>query len=73
MKGLLLRSLEEHMLLEMIYMSTNNQISQRRILVTDMNDSTIRAYCYLRKQTRLFKIENILSIMPQSFYGQKLG
>ncbi|WP_449622523.1 hypothetical protein [Robertmurraya sp. Marseille-Q9965] len=63
MDRLLLRSLNEQIPVEMIYISSSNLISQRKILVTHINDTTIRAYCYLRKQSRLFKIENILSIM----------
>lgn len=63
MDRLLLRSLNEQIPVEMIYLSSTNQITQRKIVVTHINDTTIRAYCYLRKQSRLFKIENILSVM----------
>ncbi len=73
MKGLLLRSLEEHMPIEMIYISSNNQITQRKIVVTEINPSTIRAYCYLRRQTRLFKLDNILSVMVPRKYNRQIG
>ncbi|MEQ2525778.1 hypothetical protein WMO40_03605 [Bacillaceae bacterium CLA-AA-H227] len=63
MDRLLLRSLNEQIPVEMIYLSTTNQFTKRKIIVTHINDTTIRAYCYLRKQSRLFKIENILSVM----------
>ena len=61
--GLLERSLRENIPLEMIYLSNHNQITQRKIIVKQHAASSIRAYCYLRKQTRIFKIENILSVM----------
>lgn len=68
MEGLLLRSIEEKMPLEMIYLSEDNQISQRKLLVKEVNNEYILAYCLLRKQVRTFKRENILSIMPNKRY-----
>ncbi|MDR7000768.1 hypothetical protein [Neobacillus niacini] len=64
MEGLLYRSIEEHMPLEMIYLSENQQLSQRKLIVKGIHDEYIRAYCLLRKQVRTFRRENILSIMP---------
>lgn len=66
MDGLLLRSIEENLPLEMIYLSEDQQISQRKLLVKEVNDEYIRAYCLLRKQIRTFRRENILSIMPNT-------
>jgi predicted DNA-binding transcriptional regulator YafY len=64
MDGLLLRSIEENIPLEMIYLSEDQQISQRKLFVKEVHDEYIRAYCMLRKQVRTFRKENILSIMP---------
>jgi len=66
MDGLLLRSLEENIPLEMIYLAENHELSQRKLIVKEVNDEYIRAYCLMRKQMRTFKRENILSIMPES-------
>jgi predicted DNA-binding transcriptional regulator YafY len=66
MDGLLIRSIEENIPLEMIYLAENQELSQRKLIVIEVNDDYIRAYCLLRKQTRTFKRENILSIMPDS-------
>ena len=66
MDGLLLRSIEENIPLEMIYLSKDQQISQRKMVVKEVNDEYIRAYCFLRKQVRTFRRENILSIMPNN-------
>jgi predicted DNA-binding transcriptional regulator YafY len=66
MDGLLLRSIEENIPLEMIYLSSDQQISQRKLLVKEVNDEYIRAYCLLRKQVRTFRRENILSLMPNT-------
>ncbi|MCL6574333.1 MAG: hypothetical protein K6T88_22085 [Bacillus sp. (in: Bacteria)] len=65
MDGLLMRSIEENVPLEMIYLADNQEVSQRNLLVKEVNNEYIRAYCLLRKQIRTFKRENILSIMPK--------
>ncbi|NRD78464.1 hypothetical protein HPT25_13910 [Bacillus sp. BRMEA1] len=64
--GLFLRSIEENIPLEMIYLADNHVITQRRLIVKEVNDEYIRAYCLLRKQVRTFKRENILSLMSES-------
>ncbi|UQD53290.1 hypothetical protein C0971_15620 [Bacillus methanolicus] len=64
MNGLLKRSLESGELLEMIYLSDKNQLSQRKIKVVDISSNTFRAYCFTRRQPRIFKLSNVLSIGP---------
>jgi predicted DNA-binding transcriptional regulator YafY len=71
MDRLLLRSLEENIPLEMIYLSRDQQISQRKLLVKEVNDEYIRAYCLLRKQIRTFRRENILSLMPNTRFNNR--
>lgn len=65
MDGLFLRSIEENIPLEMIYLSENQELSQRKLIVKEVNDEYIRAYCLLRNQMRTFRRENILSVMPE--------
>ncbi|MEH7110126.1 hypothetical protein [Bacillus sp. JJ1764] len=67
MDGLFLRSLEEKTPLEMIYLADNQEITQRKLIITEVNVGYIRAYCLLRKQVRTFKRDNILSIMPETY------
>lgn len=57
-------AVESKILLEMIYMSSGGVITQRIIEVYEISDTTIKAFCHLRKRTRTFKIENILSVLP---------
>ncbi|MFH5779038.1 WYL domain-containing protein [Heyndrickxia oleronia] len=64
MKGLLLRAVESHKNLEMIYQSNKGEITQRVIRVEKVGEQSFRAYCYTRKQVRTFKLSNILSIAP---------
>ncbi|UQD53125.1 hypothetical protein C0971_14645 [Bacillus methanolicus] len=46
MNGSLKRSLESGEILEMIYLSDKNQLSQRNIKVVDISSNTFRAYCF---------------------------
>ena len=64
MKGILLRAASDKKPIEMIYMSKDNRISQRTIRVIAVNDSKIKAFCYVKKQYRIFNIDNILSVAP---------
>lgn len=64
MERALLKALNEKQPIQIIYLSDKQKITQRTILVTEINPHTIRAYCFLRKQRRLFKIINILSAFP---------
>ncbi len=66
MNQLFFRSIHEHLPLEVIYLSENHEFSQRKLIVKEVHDHYIRAYCLLRQQMRTFKIDNILSIMPDS-------
>ncbi len=61
---MLYRAMSENLPLEIIYLSTKGQITQRTIIIKEINRATIRAYCFLRKQMRYFLIHNILSAMP---------
>lgn len=63
MNGLLKKSLTENLPVEMIYLAANNEITQRRIIVKEMHEHYFKAFCFLRKADRLFKKENILSVM----------
>ena len=66
MDGLFMRSIENNIPLEMIYLSENQELSQRKLIVKEVNDEYIRAYCLLRKQMRTFRRDHILSVMPES-------
>lgn len=53
-------SLERGRVITIIY-NGESGISERNIKVLEIQDNKIKAYCYLRRQIRFFKIENILS------------
>ncbi|SHJ13723.1 hypothetical protein [Lutispora thermophila] len=53
-------SLERGRVITIIY-NGESGISGRNIKVLEFKGDKVKAYCYLRKQIRYFKIENILS------------
>ncbi|RHW43258.1 hypothetical protein D1B31_00845 [Neobacillus notoginsengisoli] len=64
MNGMLLRSMEENMPLEVIYLSKKNELTQRKMIIRAIRGNDVYAYCLLRNKLRTFKLENILSARP---------
>ncbi|MEK5522113.1 hypothetical protein B5V89_05240 [Heyndrickxia sporothermodurans] len=64
MKGLLLKSATTGEHLEMIYLSAKGEITQRIIRAERIGEESFKAYCFTRRQSRTFKISNVLSIAP---------
>ncbi len=60
----LMKSMDRHMVLEMMYISKDGTISKRRIEVLQVGEVSFRAYCYLRKSNRTFTIDNVLALVP---------
>jgi predicted DNA-binding transcriptional regulator YafY len=48
----------------MMYLSKDGAISERKIKVLQVGEVSFRAYCYLRKFNRTFKIDNVLALVP---------
>ena len=53
-------SLDRELIVTIMYIK-DTEITMRNIKVLSMDEDHIKAYCYLRKQNRVFKKENILS------------
>lgn len=62
MNHLLKRAQADQTPIEIIYINGQNQLSQRVIKVLSVNDASIKAYCYTKRQFRIFKRANILSV-----------
>ncbi|MGG4488698.1 hypothetical protein [Metabacillus idriensis] len=65
MKVLLEKSKNQQMPIEMIYLSEKGLLTQRMILVNEINEHYIKAYCFSKQQIRIFKKGNILSAAIQ--------
>ncbi|MFC5591259.1 transcriptional regulator [Sporosarcina soli] len=60
----LMKSMNRHYVLEMMYISKDGTISKRRIEVLQVGEVSFRVYCYLRKSNRTFTIDNVLALVP---------
>ncbi|MED0757432.1 hypothetical protein P4S93_17500 [Aneurinibacillus thermoaerophilus] len=49
---------------EIIYLDRNGQLNQRKIRLLSVKDGKIRAYCFKRRATRYFSVENVLAMRP---------
>ncbi|MED2949452.1 hypothetical protein P4254_20390 [Bacillus subtilis] len=64
MESILKRSLTEKTPLDIIYIRNDGLITKRSIIVRQINQSYIRAYCFSSRQTKTFTIVNILAVSP---------
>ena len=56
-----------------IVYAANNILTKRTIEVLEIRENEIQAYCYLRKQIRTFKIDNILAAEYVKAYIKRSG
>ncbi len=59
-KYFLKASLERNRIINIIYLK-DTEITERSIRVYEISNGNIKAFCFLRNQNRVFKIDNILS------------
>jgi predicted DNA-binding transcriptional regulator YafY len=64
MDGILTRAISNKQTIEIIYVDAKQQITQRSVLPFGVIGQQLKAYCFLRKQFRLFDLENILAASP---------
>ncbi len=64
MENVLERCREQQTPAEIIYLSEKGEISQRIIVVNELNRTYCRAYCTSKHAVRTFKLKNILSCRP---------
>lgn len=64
MRDKLIRYQNYKELVDMIYISNDGEISQRRIKVLGVSNDSFKAYCFMRSSTRTFNINNVLALVP---------
>lgn len=64
MRNNVIKAIETNYVVDMIYLAKNGDVSKRRIKVLQIDGDLFRAYCYLRRSNRTFKIDNILAFVP---------
>ncbi len=73
MHGVLMRAMEKKEPVLLIYLDAKSQITQRKVHPFELKGRTLKAYCALRRQTRLFNLDNILSVFPDKLSMRKSG
>ncbi|GGD12780.1 hypothetical protein [Pontibacillus salipaludis] len=64
MEGMLVNAKQDRETLEMIYLSKDGRLSQRKVRIIRVGASFILAYCYHCKNLRKFNRSSILLIGP---------
>ncbi|MGM0902469.1 MAG: hypothetical protein ACQEXB_15385 [Bacillota bacterium] len=73
MQNILVRAIEQQQLVQIIYLDTNQKITQRMVKLHAVTDKHLKGFCYLRKQVRLFMIDQILATSPLKPPNKRLG
>lgn len=64
MKQQLIKAMQRNQLIDIMYVSKKNAITQRRIRLIKLAGDTIQAYCFIRHAKRTFILDNILAVIP---------
>ena len=64
MRSQLVKSVRYEESLDMMYMAADGSISKRRITVLYVGEGSFRAFCFLRKSKRTFRMDNVLALVP---------
>ncbi|MEC1260354.1 hypothetical protein P9D34_07840 [Bacillus swezeyi] len=63
MRKVLYRAMEDGSPVEMIYMK-KSEFSKRTILIKEIKNGYVKAFCFQKQQIRMFKIDAILAAVP---------
>ncbi|GLO66930.1 MULTISPECIES: hypothetical protein [Oceanobacillus] len=66
MYPLLLHSVQQKEKVIMVYIDQQDNITQRTVQVVTIKSDSILAFCYFRKEIRLFHLDQILSVGKSS-------
>lgn len=64
MLNMIKKSMNRRQVLDMIYMADDGTITKRWIKVYWVSGESFKAYCFLRRAKRTFKIANVLALVP---------
>ena len=64
MKQQLIKAMQRNQLIDIMYISKSNSITQRRIRLIKLTGDKIQAYCFIRHAKRTFILDNVLAVIP---------
>ena len=60
----LMKCMERNQLVELMYMDSKGNISQRRVKVLRIQGDAFQVFCFKRNAKRTFIIDNVLAFVP---------
>lgn len=64
MREQLIKAMQHHQTIDIMYIAKNDAITKRRIKLIKIAGDSVQAYCFTRHAKRTFKIDNILAVYP---------
>ena len=64
MRRNLMKCMERNQLVELMYMDSKGNISQRRVKVLRIQGDTFKVFCFKRNAKRTFIMDNVLACVP---------
>lgn len=59
-----MKCMERNQLVELMYMDSKGNISQRRVKVLRIQGDTFQVFCFMRNAKRTFIMNNVLACVP---------
>lgn len=59
-----MKCMERNQLVELMYMDSKGNISQRRVKVLRIQGDTFQVFCFKRNAKRTFIMDNVLACVP---------
>lgn len=64
MKEQLIKAMQYHQLVELMYLSKSGEISKRRVKLLKISGDKFQAFCFVKHAKRTFIIDNVLAVLP---------
>jgi predicted DNA-binding transcriptional regulator YafY len=73
MQNILFKAIKEQQLVQIIYLDSNQKLTQRMVKPYEVTDQHLKGFCFLRKQVRLFIVDHILAVSPFKQKNKRLS
>lgn len=70
MKEQLIKAMQYHQLVELMYMSKSGEITKRRVKLIKITGDKFQAFCFVKHAKRTFIIDNVLAVLPITRKGR---
>lgn len=64
MKEQLVKAMQYHQLVIIMYLSKSGEITKRRVKLIKISGDKFQAFCFMKHAKRTFIIDNVLAVLP---------